>query len=121
MAHSSAHRIGSSIAIGLPSLIAELKQGEKANFGRPLIATTLATLTASLPDVIEPATNPYHRQFFHSVAFASLLGYGLYRLYKWEAQEEWQRAIRFGGLVIGGSYLFHLALDACTPSSLALV
>jgi membrane-bound metal-dependent hydrolase YbcI (DUF457 family) len=121
MANATAHRLGAAATVGLTSLIYELKQGETANLGRPLLATILAAMTATLPDVIEPATNPCHRQFFHSVIFAIAVGYGLLRLYKWEPREDWQKALRFGGLVMGGAYLTHLIMDAGTPFSLPLV
>lgn len=118
MPNASTHRLGAATTVGLISLVYELAQGEEANPGWPLIATALAAMTATLPDVIEPATNPYHRQFFHSIFFAILVGYGLFRLYEWKPQEDWQKALRFGGLAIGGAYLVHLVMDACTPFSL---
>lgn len=121
MANASAHRIGAALGVGGISLVNELQQGEQANFGRPLVATALATLAASLPDILEPATNPHHRQFFHSVVFAAALGYGMYRLYHWQPQEKWEQVAKFGLLAIGGAYLIHLAMDASTPRSLPLV
>lgn len=121
MPNASTHQLGAATAVGLISLAYELQQGDNANLERPLMATALAAMTATLPDVIEPATNPCHRQFFYSVIFAMLVGYGLFRLYKWEPREDWQKALRFGGLVMGGAYLIHLIMDAFTPSSLPLV
>lgn len=31
----------------------------------------------TLPDILEPATSPNHRQFFHSLVFAGILAYGV--------------------------------------------
>jgi len=121
MANASAHRIGAALGVGGISLAYELQRGEQANLGHPLAATALATLTASLPDILEPATNPHHRQFFHSVAIAAALGYGIYRLYNWQPQEDWKKVAKFSALAIGGAYLIHLAMDASTPRSLPLV
>lgn len=121
MANTSAHRFGAALGVGGISLINELQQGELANFGRPLMATALAILAASLPDTLEPATNPHHRQFFHSGICAAALGYGMYHLYNWRPQEEWKQMAKFGLLAIGGAYLIHLAMDANTPRSLPLV
>ena len=38
----------------------------------------LGLFFASLPDLIEPATNPNHRKFFHSLTTAGLVCYGMY-------------------------------------------
>ena len=37
------------------------------------IAGTFAVIGVLLPDIIEPATSPHHRQFFHSIVLAGLL------------------------------------------------
>ena len=121
MANASTHRLGAAAAVGLINLIHELRNEEKVHPGRPLLAAALAAMAATLPDLIEPATNPHHRQFFHSLACAVLMGYGAYRLCQWEPQEDWQKMLRFCSLVVGGAYLVHLTMDACTPSSLPLV
>ena len=75
----------------------------------------------TLPDVIEPAINPHHRQFFHSLIFAGVVGYGLCRLYQWEPGSPELKALRMVGLIAGGAYLVHLALDATTKRSLPLI
>jgi membrane-bound metal-dependent hydrolase YbcI (DUF457 family) len=75
----------------------------------------------SLPDLLEPALHPNHRKFFHSVALFAGLGYGLHRLYKWDAQDDWQRLLRMAGLVAGAAYLAHLTRDALTAKSLPLI
>jgi inner membrane protein len=76
---------------------------------------------ATLPDLFEPATSPHHRQFFHGVVFAVGLGYGLYKLYEFEPQSTLGEVARLAGLIAGGAYLLHLALDATTKRSLPLV
>ena len=76
---------------------------------------------ATLPDLVEPATSPHHRQFFHSVLFAVALGYGLYKLYEYEPQSTIGEVARLAGLIAGGAYLIHLALDATTKRSLPWV
>lgn len=121
MPNAFTHRLGAGTAVGLISLVGELGQGKETNLGWPVVATALATATARLPDMIEPATNPGHRGFFHSITFAGLVGYGAYRLHGWQPQDDLQKALRFTGLVVGGTYLVHLLMDACTPGSLPLV
>ena len=100
-----------------------------------------------LPDMIEPAMCPGHRQFAHSVAAGSGVAYSLYRLL-----EEWEKGCRSraqyygdkrneefaswfqklsyaileiffrivaGGLGgLGAGYISHLALDGRTPKGL---
>lgn len=75
----------------------------------------------TLPDLLEPAVNPHHRQFFHSVVVAGALGYGMYRLYRWKAETEPERVLRVLGLLAGGAYLVHLAMDATTRRSLPML
>jgi inner membrane protein len=86
-----------------------------------LLGGTGGYIFACLPDWIEPATNPNHRQFFHSVAFGVVLGIGLYKLYKWEPETAIEEVVRVTALVAGAAYFVHLFLDSTTPRSLPLV
>ncbi|SRR5258708_11608448 len=83
---------------------------------KPLVGAAIAACATNLPDVIEPAIHPHHRQFFHGVVFAAGVGYGMYRLYEWDPTEDWQETLRFVLLVCGAAYLIHLALDAFTAA-----
>ena len=74
-----------------------------------------------MPDILEPAVHPHHRQFFHSIAFAALIGSGMYKLYQWETETEMEKILKLCLLVAGGAYLIHLAMDACTKRSLPLL
>lgn len=87
----------------------------------PLVTGGLATMLASLPDWIEPATNPHHRQFFQSLIFGCAVGYGTYRLYKYQPETPMQAWLRWLGMIAGGAYLAHLICDAGTPRSLPLL
>lgn len=44
----------------------------------PIGGSVLAAICTNLPDILEPATNPHHRQFFHSFAFAVVIGGSMY-------------------------------------------
>ena len=61
----------------------------------PLLAIGASTVFSKLPDWIEPATNPNHRQFFHSIAFLSLLGYSLKMTYDWKPEDKGSQILRF--------------------------
>ena len=119
MPSAVAHRLGAAVTIGGLSVYAERKNGE--NTVAPLAHAAAAAALGTLPDVIEPACHPNHRRFFHSLAFAGLLGYGLYRLYQWKTEDEFQEFIKLLGLIAGGAYLVHLAMDATTTKSLPVI
>lgn len=74
-----------------------------------------------LPDRLEPAIHPNHRQFFHSWAFAGMLGIAAHRAYHWETDNKFDEAVRFAILVGIGAYTVHLLLDASTPKSLPII
>lgn len=88
---------------------------------RPVAAAALAALLADLPDRLEPAVHPHHRQFFHSFVVGAAVGHAAYQLYQWQPTEEWHKAIRFGLLVACGAYLAHLAADATTARSIPVL
>lgn len=119
MPNATAHRLGAALSIYGLSAYAEHKNGE--NTAAPLAHATVAGMLGTLPDVLEPAIHPHHRQFFHSLTFAALLGYGLHRLYRWETETELQQALKTLGLIAGGAYLVHLLMDATTAKSLPVI
>ena len=120
MSNGPTHEMASCLGVFLASAIDEYQETGAVSI-KPFAAASLAKATARLPDIIEPATNPHHRQFFHSLVFAGGLGYGLYKLYQWETEDELQALLRFAGLAIGSSYLIHLLCDAGTPKGLPVV
>lgn len=87
----------------------------------PIAGAGLAAVATNLPDILEPAVNPHHRQFFHSLAFAGLLIVSGIALYDWQPETDEGRFWRKAGLIGLGAYLCHLALDATTPRSLPLL
>lgn len=93
-------------------------QAEPAN---PMLAIGASTVFARLPDWIEPATNPHHRQFFHSISFLAMLGYGLKKTYDWKPEDKGGEILRFLTLCAGAGYISHLVLDGITPHSLPLL
>lgn len=94
------------------------RQGEDVN---PLLAPIASTVFSRLPDWIEPATNPHHRQFFHSISFLVMLGYGLKKAYDWKPEDKRGQFLRFLTLCAGAGYISHLVLDGLTPRSLPLL
>jgi membrane-bound metal-dependent hydrolase YbcI (DUF457 family) len=124
--NGSAHAAGSGLALAIAAYYETGLRQPPELTDEERVATTVAAggfgaVCGSLPDVIEPAVHPNHRQFFHSIACAVMLGYGLRKLYRWQPDEAWQRVLRGAGLIAGGAYLVHLAMDATTAKSLPLI
>jgi len=94
---------------------------QQNGIAHPLVGASACALLASLPDAIEPAIHPNHRQFFHSIAFASLIGYGVYKAYQWQTQTTQERILRGAALIFGSAYLLHLMADFGTAKSLPLL
>jgi len=74
-----------------------------------------------IPDLLEPATSPHHRKFFHSWAMLATIGYGWKKAYDWDPETDLDKLLRFVALVGGATVISHLVLDSFTPKSLPLI
>ena len=87
------------------------------DWGELAVCAFAASAAALLPDLLEPATTPNHRQFCHSVAMAAIVTYAITGRHT--------KNISPGDLalltVIGMGYLSHLAADATTPSCISII
>lgn len=119
MPNGNTHRLIAALAVGGTSLANEAIHGEVT--GKPLLSALIASLLTNLPDMIEPASNPYHRQFFHSVLFGGAVAYAGVKAYEWLAEDDFEKAVRALLMVGCGAYLVHLLADSTTPRSLPLV
>lgn len=119
MSNGTTHQFVAAASIGV--ILGHLEETNMEPSPKPLIGAGLAALLTNLPDLLEPALHPQHRQFFHSVAFAGLIGLAGYKLYTWEPDDDWERVLRFLLLVGCGAVLVHLAVDALTKRSLPWV
>lgn len=119
MPNKLAHCAVAALATGAAIINMEAKEGKKTL--APLGGSLLAAIYTNLPDMLEPAIHPHHRQFYHSFAFAAMIGGGMYKLSQWETQTEGEKILKFCLMVAGGAYLVHLAMDACTKRSLPLL
>lgn len=88
---------------------------------KALGATWLAGELGTLPDILEPANHPNHRDFFHSVTCLATVGYGGYKLYQWEPVDDFGKLLKGIGLVTAGAFGVHLLMDATTQKSLPLI
>lgn len=85
------------------------------------VAPVVGAFMGKLPDILEPALHPNHRQFFHGVTVLTALSAGLLKAYRWSPEEPFERILRGLMLIGGGAYLSHLLLDMTTPKGLPLV
>jgi membrane-bound metal-dependent hydrolase YbcI (DUF457 family) len=87
----------------------------------PLIGGAGVAALSKMPDFIEPAFNHHHRQFFHSLTFAGILGFSAKRLYEWQPTDPLEKLLRAGLLAAIAAYLIHLACDFMTTKSLPVL
>ena len=100
-----------------------------------------ATFGGTLPDLLEPATSPNHRQFAHGVLPATAVACfarrqikeGVEALYRWAEEApvsgvedgelpRWMRfAIAGFCRAVSTGYISHLVADATTPRGLPLI
>lgn len=120
MASAAEHAVFNLFTVTAAAAVAQHQEGKPLD-GSTIVMGAAAACLPSLPDILEPALNPNHRKFFHSVTFAVMLGCAMRRVYKWETEGEWERLARILLLVGGAAYLAHLARDAFTAKSLPLI
>lgn len=92
-----------------------------ARLPHPAFAALVAAFASGLPDVLEPATSPHHRQFCHSAAFAALAISAMKKLYDWVPGTPGEALVRDVLLGVGFGYMPHLCADATTAMGLPLV
>lgn len=119
MPNKLAHCAVAAAVTGAVILNADVRNGRQTI--APIGGAALAALCTNLPDKLEPAIHSHHRQFFHSIAFASLVSYGMYKAYEWNPESDLDKLMRFCILVAGSGILIHLVMDSATPRSIPLL
>lgn len=120
MACAPQHASFNFFAVAAATAIVQQREGHP-NGGAAISMGAAAACLPSLPDILEPSLHPNHRRFFHSATFAVGMAFAMHRVYKWEAEGEWEKLTRVLLLGAGGAYLAHLALDALSAKSLPLI
>ncbi|MFA5794332.1 MAG: hypothetical protein WC980_04610 [Candidatus Brocadiia bacterium] len=114
---------GTGLIIDLVRQFDRMKKGEQEKFSwaELLLYTgggaSLGFACATVPDWLEPATNPNHREVFHSMSAGVLTIIGLIRANQSNLPTELKDGITAGGL----SMLSHLVLDSATPKGLPFI
>lgn len=106
--------IGAGVGIGT-HLLNKLFRQEPITLNGIAKAGLAGSIIGLLPDLIEPATNPNHRKFFHSAIMTGGL------LLLTQNPDLKHNPITKEAIEIAGySYLSHLLLDSFTPKGLPL-
>ena len=119
MSNAATHFMAASVT-GMSFVVAEHVTDSESK-SNPVMALAFSILGGKLPDIIEPATSPHHRKFFHSVAVMLAVGWGVKQAYEWTPETSWEKFARLALIFGGVGYISHLALDATTPMGLPLL
>ncbi len=86
-----------------------------------LLAIASAAIGSRLPDLLEPPRGGYHRRFFHSVLFLTLLLLFFIYTYAEILTANPRSEFAFGLFFAEAGYASHLLRDAFTPARLPLL
>ena len=122
--HAKTGRLVGTVIGGGLTLINEIKKQELISgysinwwriLGMSILCRETGRVCGILPDIMEPANSPHHRRFFHSIAFAGTVVYGIGEANRSEKLNGVDKTILCSA---GISYLSHLVLDSQTPAGL---
>jgi membrane-bound metal-dependent hydrolase YbcI (DUF457 family) len=113
--------LGATVGIAL-NLIKQgiqmhLEPSRSFDWGELAIYGCAGGVAGVLPDILEPATDPNHRRFFHSVVFGGVALYSTHASHS----EKWDPASRTFARTLCWCYLSHLGGDSTTPRGIPLV
>lgn len=118
MADKIKHGIISSLsALGTYLSIKHFKKEEVALEGI-VGSLILGGVGGILPDLIEPATHPNHRSFFHSITLLALLGYSNVKTWQSENMNDDHKLLIS---ILTAGYGSHLLVDGLSKKGLPLI
>ena len=115
---SETHLVVGGFLAALDNILDSIRNNREINLLELVSSALVGAGAGVLPDLIEPATNPNHRGFFHSIAISGAPLNYLRTTPVDTAQVDPQRWIK-RAITIG--YLSHLGLDGTTPQGLPLL
>lgn len=106
---------------------------DQEEFGELILSILLGAGTAKIPDILEPAIDPNHRAFFHSIVCGGILGF--FGVQIWNDLQTRRRERKLYGikqmhqseiidiilLIVDGSILLHLIMDGFTKKGLPFI
>jgi len=118
MACREAHVIVGGITGAVAYCIMKERQGEKSSLLEALAAAVAGGLIATIPDVLEPATDPNHRGPLHSVGALAACVAVIKKVLDSREIASWAKV---WSIVGAAAYASHLVLDGVSPKSLPLL
>lgn len=115
---SKTHLIVGAVVGGGTYLAMKSQRNEQAKLGEVIACAMAGAVVALLPDMLEPATGPFHRGLLHSAAAGAGLVYLSRQIWRMAEFPESERILYLVGCV---AYLSHLVLDLSTPARLPIV
>ncbi len=109
--------VGASFVVGKHLINKKENPNAKFPWQDLFLFSAIGFLCASLPDILEPASNPNHRKIFHSLVTAGAIGYGAFGKHIEKLDQPSKRVLQALAL----SYLSHLGADATTVKSLPIL
>lgn len=130
MPNSTKHAISGSttcsLMMGLWELISQLdaiQNNQRVNIdwrvilGKAAIGGIFGGISGLLPDIFEPAINPYHRSFFHSKSVVILTAIAIWKINTSKMDPDAKQLI--SSLLAG--FLSHHYMDSQTPFGLPIL
>lgn len=120
MANAAQHATIGALTGGGTYLLMCNRHNRNQELGEFLLCVLVGILSAALPDIIEPAESPQHRQLAHSIGVGGLLTrFALAQC--GDRNDRWDDFHKILVAVAVAGYISHLAADGCTPKGLPLI
>ena len=91
----------------------------KVKFPDLLVASAVGLAGGLLADLLEPASDPNHRKFAHSILVAIGLAVLIGLIWRNSVSNSEERPLAIGSMIV--AYLSHLMLGSATPKSIPLI
>jgi membrane-bound metal-dependent hydrolase YbcI (DUF457 family) len=95
------------------------ESGIKVKLPDLVVASFIGLTGGLLADLLEPASNPNHRKFAHSILLAIVLVVLLGLIWRNSSINSEEQSLALGSMIV--AYLSHLMLDSATPKSIPLI
>jgi len=116
--NSETHAVSGGVVAGFYHIVDSIKNNKTIQLSELVGSMLIGAGSSLVPDLIEPASNPNHRGFFHSVTISSVpAGYLTYSSKNPDVTDK----TRWMKNAISVGYLTHLALDGMTPKGLPII
>jgi len=120
MASASEHALYGGLAGGITYLFMCQHYDRQPDLLELLVCAGTGVLTGAVPDALEPADHPHHREFAHSFTAGALL----LRLANDQCGIENGELGQFQKILLASGiagYVSHLVADVCTPKRLPVI